>query len=184
VALMRDGVLQQIDTPTNIYNHPANTFVASFIGSPSMNLYRGRLETKGVGGRLVLGKSELAVPASVFEEHPELAKHAGEIIAGIRPEDMDDASLVPNHPADQRLRAPVVLTESLGSDQMVHFTVDAPVAKVADQDSLDEIVVGDGSGVCIGRFSARSAVRAGETIEVAVDCGRLHFFDAASGLAI
>jgi len=183
VALMRDGVLQQIDTPTNIYNHPANTFVASFIGSPSMNLYRGRLDVAGAG-RLVLGKSELAVPASVFEEHPELAKHAGEIIAGIRPEDMDDASLVPNHPADQRLRAPVVLTESLGSDQMVHFTVDAPVAKVADQDSLDEIVVGDGSGVCIGRFSARSAVRAGETIEVAVDCGRLHFFDAASGLAI
>ena len=184
VALMRDGVLQQIDTPTNIYNRPANTFVASFIGSPSMNLYRARLERAGDGGRLVLGQSELSVPASVFQEHPGLEGSVGEIIAGIRPEDMDDASLVPNHPADQRLRAPVVLTESLGSDQMVHFTVDAPVAKVADQDSLDEIVVGGGSGVCIGRFSARSAVRAGETIDIAVDCARLHFFDAASGLAI
>ena len=83
-----------------------------------------------------------------------------------------------------QLKMPVVLTESLGSDQMVHFKVDAPVAKVADQDSLDEIVVGGGSGVCIGRFSARSAVRAGETIDIAVDCARLHFFDAASGLAI
>jgi multiple sugar transport system ATP-binding protein len=67
---------------------------------------------------------------------------------------------------------------------MVHFTVDAPVAKVADQDALDEIVVGEGSGVCIGRFNARSAAQTGQTIEVAVDCTRLHFFDAASGLAI
>ncbi len=185
VALMRDGVLQQIDTPTNIYNKPANTFVASFIGSPSMNLYRGRLESDGQGGgRLSLGQSTLAVPASVFADHPGLAGRIGEIIAGIRPEDMDDAALNPNHPADQRLKVPVVLTESLGSDQMVHFTVDAPVAKVADQDTLDEIVVAGGTGVCIGRFSARSTVRAGENIDVAVDCSRLHFFDAASGLAI
>ncbi len=184
VALLRDGVLQQIDTPTNIYNRPANTFVASFIGSPSMNLYRGRLEHSGGVGRLLLGKSELAVPASVFAEHPTLAGHAGDIIAGIRPEDMDDAALVPGHPADQRLKAPVVLTESLGSDQMVHFTVDAPIAKVADRDSLDEIVVTAGSAICIGRFGARSTVRAGQTIEVAVDCTRLHFFDAGTGLAI
>jgi multiple sugar transport system ATP-binding protein len=184
VALMRDGVLQQIDTPTNIYNKPANTFVASFIGSPSMNLYRARLESDGSGGRLYLGKSTLAVPPSVYERLPKLAGHSGEIIAGIRPEDMDEAELLPNHPQDQRLSALVVLTESLGSDQMVHFTVDAPVAKVADQDSLDEIAVGDGSGVCIGRFSARSIARAGETVEVAVDCERWHFFDAGTGLAI
>ena len=184
VALLRDGVLQQIDTPTNIYNRPANTFVASFIGSPSMNLYRGRLERDGDGGRLFLGKSRLAVPASVFAEHPALAAKIGEIIAGIRPEDMDDAALVPGHAADQRLQAPVVLTESLGSDQMVHFTVDAPVAKVADQDSLDEIVVGTGSSICLGRFGARSTVRAGQTIDIAVDCSRLHFFDAATGVAI
>ena len=184
VALLRDGVLQQIDTPTNIYNRPANTFVASFIGSPSMNLYRGRLERDGDGGRLFLGKSQLAVPASVFAEHPALAGKIGEIIAGIRPEDMDDAALVPGHAAGQRLQAPVVLTESLGSDQMVHFTVDAPIAKVADQDSLDEIVVGTGSSICIGRFGARSTVRAGQTIDIAVDCSRLHFFDAATGVAI
>ena len=184
VALMRDGVLQQIDTPTNIYNKPANTFVASFIGSPSMNLYRARLDSDGSAGLLHLGASTLAVPASVFAEKPGLAARRGEIIAGIRPEDMDDARLAPGHPADQRLRAPVVLTESLGSDQMVHFTVDAPVAKVADQDSLDEIVVGTGSGICIGRFGARSTARAGEVLDVAVDCSRLHFFDAATGLAI
>jgi len=184
VALMRDGVLQQVDTPTNIYNRPANTFVASFIGSPSMNLYRARLETDRRSGRLSLGASTLAVPESLFIDHPALAGRAGEIIVGMRPEDMDDATLVPGHPADQRLTAPVVLTESLGSDQMVHFSVDAPAAKVADQDSLDEIEVAEGSGICIGRFNARSTVKPGETVEVAVDCTRLHFFDAASGLAI
>ena len=128
--------------------------------------------------------SELVEAALAMVRLPGLAARRGEIIAGIRPEDMDDARLAPGHPADQRLRAPVVLTESLGSDQMVHFTVDAPVAKVADQDSLDEIVVGTGSGICIGRFGARSTARAGEVIDVAVDCSRLHFFDAATGLAI
>jgi len=184
VALMRDGVLQQVDTPTNIYNKPANTFVASFIGSPSMNLYRGRLEMDGATGQLSLGQNRLAVPEAVLAAHPRLAGRKGDIIAGMRPEDMDDARLVPNHPADQRLKAPVVLTESLGSDQMVHFTIDAPPAKVADQDTLDEIDASESAGICIGRFNARSSARPGETIDVAVDCSRLHFFDATTGLAI
>ena len=184
VALMRDGVLQQIDTPANIYNNPVNTFVASFIGSPSMNLYHSQIRCDASDGRLSLGRDELAIPASVVADHPRLARLTGEVIVGIRPEDMEDASLVPGHPEDQRLRAPIVLTESLGSDEMVHFTIEAPTAKVADQDALDEIEVPNGAGVCIGRFSARSAVKAGEVADIAVDCARLHFFDPESGLAI
>ncbi len=184
VALMRDGVLQQVDTPTNIYNKPTNTFVASFIGSPSMNLYHAEVACDGTSGRLSLGGNSLTIPQSVVSGHSALAGRHGEVIVGIRPENMDDATLIPDHPADQRLKAPIVLTESLGSDQMVHFTIDAPTAKVADQDLLDEIEISDGSGVCIGRFSARSAVRAGDVADVAIDCTRLHFFDAASGLAI
>jgi multiple sugar transport system ATP-binding protein len=184
VALMRDGVLQQVDTPTGIYGNPANTFVASFIGSPSMNLYRAQLESDRNSGRVTLGGSVLAVPSSVYAARPALAGRSGEIIVGIRPEDLDDAALKPEHPRDQRMAAPVLLTEQLGSDQMVHFTIDAPVARVADQDSLDEIEVAGGTGVGIGRFSPRSNARAGEVAEIAVDCARLHFFDAASGLAI
>ena len=186
VALMRDGVLQQIDTPSNIYNKPANTFVASFIGSPSMNIYRGQLEGSVENCTLLLGNSRLAVPALIFAGRPLLAaKIGGEIIAGIRPEDMEDAALAPEHPRDQRLTAPVVITESLGSDQMVHFALDAPAAKVADQDTLDEIVVTEGvKSICIARFGARSTAVAGQTVEVAVACDRMHFFDAASGLAI
>ena len=186
VALMRDGVLQQVDTPTKIYDHPANTFVASFIGSPAMNLYRARLEGTPAACRLILGKSQLAVPSSIFAGRPALVgKIGGDIIVGIRPEDMEDAELAPGHPLDQRLTAPVVITESLGSDQMVHFSIDAPVAKVADQDTLDEIVVTEGvTSTCIGRFGARSRARPGQSVTVAIACDRLHFFDAASGVAI
>ncbi|WDR02657.1 sn-glycerol-3-phosphate ABC transporter ATP-binding protein UgpC [Devosia algicola] len=186
VALMKDGVLQQVDTPDNIYNRPANTFVASFIGSPSMNLYRASLERDESNCTLVLGGNRLAIPASIFVDRAELAAKIGdEVIVGLRPEDLEDATLVPGHPADQRLKATVILNESLGSDHMVHFPIDAPLAKVSDQDSLDEIVVAEGAkGVCIGRFGARSLVKAGQPIEVAVACDRLHFFDAATGLAI
>jgi multiple sugar transport system ATP-binding protein len=182
VALMRDGVLQQVDTPAGIYNNPANTFVASFIGSPSMNLYRAQLESDGASGRVRLGSNTLTVPASVYAARPQLAGRSGDIIVGIRPENLDDATLVPGHPADQRLKAPVVLTESLGSDQMVHFALDAPGAKVADQDTLDEIATGQGIGV--GRFDARSTAKPGDIVEIAVDCSRLHFFDPTTGAAI
>jgi len=186
VALMRDGVLQQVDTPTNIYNQPANTFVAAFIGSPSMNLFRAGVERPGPGdGVLRLGSHRLRLPKSVFDGRPGLAAAgASEIIVGIRPEVMDDASLKPGHPADMTLTAPVFLAESLGSDSIVHLGLDAAPAKVVDQDSLAEIVPADTAGVAIARFSARSPVRTGTPVAVAVECDRLHFFDAQRGEAI
>lgn len=113
------------------------------------------------------------------------AKHNAEIIVGIRPEDLEDAALATSHPLSQRLTAQVVLTESLGSDHMVHFAIDAAVAKVADQDSLDEIVVSDNDkGICIGRFDACTRVQTGETVAVAVTCDRMHFFDDSTGIAL
>ncbi len=186
VALMRDGVLQQIGTPSNIYNQPANTFVASFIGSPAMNLFRARLEGSADRCTLILGTHRLAVPAANFTDRPGLtAKIGDDIIIGIRPEDMEDAALVPQHPQDQRLHATVVVTEQLGSDQMIHFAIDAPSAKVADQDTLDTVVVtATAADICIARFGARSRAARDQMTEVAVSCDRLHFFDAATGLAI
>jgi multiple sugar transport system ATP-binding protein len=186
VALMKDGVLQQVDTPTNIYNRPANTFVAAFIGSPTMNLFRCVVERNGAGdGVLRLGSQRLRLPRSVFDERPRLGAGAGaDIIVGIRPEVMDDASLKPGHPADMTLTAPVFLAESLGSDSIVHFGLDAAAAKVVDQDTLAEIVPGDAKGVAIARFNARSPVKTGSPVSVAVECDRLHFFDAQRGEAI
>ncbi len=185
VALLNEGVLQQVDTPNNIYNKPNNTFVASFIGSPSMNLFRARLSGEGDNVTLELGSHRLAVPASVIAAHAKLqATGVRDVIVGIRPEDMDDAALNPSHPANQRLTSKVLITESLGSDQMVHFGVDAPVAKVTDADMIDDIIADGTTGICIGRFDARSAAQPGQTVEVAVRCDRLHFFDATSGVAL
>ena len=97
---------------------------------------------------------------------------------------MDDASLKPGHPADMILTVSVFLAESLGSDSIVHFGLDAAPAKVVDQDTLEQIVPGDTAGVAIARFSARSPVRTGAPVAVAVECDRLHFFDAQRGEAI
>jgi len=185
VALLNEGVLQQVDTPNNIYNKPNNTFVASFIGSPSMNLFRARLAGEGDAVTLELGSHRLSVPASVIAAHSKLQRSGmREVIVGIRPEDMDDAALNPGHPANQRLTSKVLITESLGSDQMVHFGIDAPVAKVTDADMIDDILADGKLGACIGRFDARSTAHPGATVEVAVTCDRLHFFDAASGVAL
>jgi multiple sugar transport system ATP-binding protein len=186
VVLMRDGVLQQVDSPKNIYDNPSNTFVASFIGSPSMNLFRSQIEKNGGNIQLRIGEQTLPIPESSLA--PNLHHHAerdNELIIGIRPENIEDATLVPQQSKNQILKAPVVLTESLGSDHMVHFTLDAPPAKIVDQDMIEEVVVHDNeTTVCIGRFDARSTVRAGEEIEVAISSEHLHFFDAQTGEAI
>jgi multiple sugar transport system ATP-binding protein len=185
VALMRDGVLQQVDTPTNIYNRPANTFVAAFIGSPAMNLFHAAVErADGGDGVLRLGSQRLRLPGLVFERHPRLAAAAGDIVVGIRPETMDDAMLKPGHPPDMTLTAPVFLAEALGSDSIVHFGLDAAAAEVVDPDTLAGIVTAETTGVAIARFSARSPVRTGSTVTVAVECDRLHFFDAQRGEAL
>ncbi len=185
VAVLKDGYLQQVDTPQNLYDNPANIFVAAFIGSPSMNIYESRLgELDDDGAMLTLGSMELHVPRSVFQENSELqARCGGPISAGIRPEDMEDASLKPDHPANQRFTSEIVLLESLGSEIMVHFNVDAKAAATGDPDAVEEVGTGEGSS-CVARFNPRSGVRLGDTTEVAVDTARIHFFDHGTGASL
>ncbi|MFI5010776.1 MAG: ABC transporter ATP-binding protein [Hyphomicrobiales bacterium] len=189
VALMKAGVLQQVDTPSAIYSRPANTFVAAFIGSPAMNLYHAKLGAiEGGGTTLILGSRTLHVPAVVFEHRPALRSRAGQdVIVGIRPEDMEDARLKPDHPPGQTLDADVYLSEALGSDNIIHFNLDAAVAEIIDPDTLSDIsksLDGGKSSACIARFDAKSEARTGTSVKVTVDCERLHFFDPGSGLAI
>lgn len=186
VALMNEGVLQQVDTPDNIYNKPANTFVAAFIGSPAMNLFKVTLEPEaGSGVTVLMGSRRLQIPAAVAAAHPGLADRVGgEIVIGIRPEDMEDISLQPDHPKEQCITAKSFLVESLGSDQFVHFGLDAVMAKIIDPDTPDELEVEDVSAVCVARFGARSTVKSGQDVTVAVQTDRIHFFDAANGLAL
>jgi multiple sugar transport system ATP-binding protein len=117
VAVLRKGVLQQVDTPQHLYDHPKNLFVAGFIGSPAMNMVEGSLSRSNGSAFVEFGGYRLAVPDDVFGTRPDLKGFDGkQVIVGVRPEDMEDASLLPDAPADRRIRSGVVLRESLGAD--------------------------------------------------------------------
>ncbi len=172
VAVLKDGVLQQVDAPTDLYDSPVNVFVAAFIGSPSMNLYEARFE----GDHLTFGSRWLTLPDSVFEKRPALREHEGEdLIVGFRPEDLEDVQFASDSDPGHRLEADVALVEALGAELIVHFELDAVRVDAGDPDAVDEI--GDNT-VGIGRFNPRSTARAGQHIEIAVDVENLHFFDA------
>jgi len=178
VAVLKDGYLQQVDTPQHLYDHPTNVFVAAFIGSPSMNLYEAQLD----GRTLRLGSQTLAVDPLLFDYYPTLTSYNGrDIIVGIRPEDFEDASLVESCSVDRRLTAPVSLLEALGSEIVVHFSIDAKIVDAGDSDTA-AIVKRVGQANSVGRFDPRSRVRPGDVAEIAVNTENLHFFDPQTQL--
>jgi multiple sugar transport system ATP-binding protein len=195
VAVMRKGELQQVADPQELYDQPVNLFVGGFIGSPAMNMFEATLERNGAVVAAV-GDQRIALGQETLAFRPALQRYEGrKVVLGIRPEHLDDAALMHNAPADQRLRGTVQLREALGSELMVHFTIAARPALTEDvrelaQDTGDERVVqelkegGTSETTVIGRFGARSRVREGDTIEAAVDTGNVHFFDPDTGLAI
>lgn len=173
VAVLKDGYLQQVDLPKNLYDRPVNVFVAAFIGSPSMNLYEAHL----VGSRLHLGSHTLEVPDSVFEMRPAMAGYnRKDLIVGIRPEDLQDASLVGAVAPETVLTSTVTLTEALGSEVVVYFALDATAVDAGDPDAVEEM----GETTAVGRFDPGSAVQRGDTIDIAVNVDKLHFFDLCS----
>jgi len=188
VALLRDGVLQQVDTPSGIYDRPANIFVATFIGAPTMNLYAATLDPPGPSGRLQIGSQTIRVPPAVLAERPGLARYAGgRVLAGIRPEALEDAAMRPDAPPETRLTSTIDLIEALGSDLLVHFGLDAEPVEIRSSDSLKEIGTEHDAGHrsrCIARLTPRSRVHVGGPVEVAVDTERLQLFDATTGEAI
>ena len=126
VAVMRNGRLQQADTPQVLYDQPDNEFVAGFIGSPSINLVESTLERSNGSLAVTFGTHRLAVDDRLARNRSGLADYVGrKLILGIRPEDLEDASLQPETPADRRIETVAVLTEPLGSEVLVHFTTSA-----------------------------------------------------------
>ena len=196
VAVMRKGELQQVADPQTLYDQPVNLFVAGFIGSPSMNMVEATLEARNGGYAAKVGSESIAIPAETVSARPALAQYAGrDVVLGIRPEDLDDAALNTNAPAEQRLQGKTELTEALGSEIMVHFSIAARPAvtddvrelaqDVGDERAVQELVAGAAeTATLVGRFGARSRVRPGQPVEVAVDARSLHFFDPESGLGI
>ena len=185
VAVIKDGVLQQVDTPESIYGSPDNVFVAAFIGSPSMNLFEASLtgsDEQNGAYSLVLGDQRLAVPAEVVASQPALASYEGRpVVVGIRPEHLEDASVAPDHPDDQRLDATIDVREALGAETLVHFNLDAQSVDSGDPDALDDL---RDTGRCTARLSASSRAQVGDRIRVNVEAQNLHFFDRQTHLSI
>jgi multiple sugar transport system ATP-binding protein len=194
VAVMRKGEIQQVAPPQALYDRPVNLFVGGFIGSPAMNMVEATL-TRSNGSYIVeTGGQRLALDQEFVAERAALEAYVGKkVVLGIRPEDLEDAALVPDTPADKRIHGKVELTEALGSEIMAHFTVDAPPALTEDVKELAEDIGAEHTvkqaeeethTTMVGRFDPRSQVKEGETAEVAVDTRGLHFFDPESGLGI
>jgi multiple sugar transport system ATP-binding protein len=196
VAVIRKGLLQQIDTPQYLYDHPANLFVAGFIGSPSMNMVGATLARTNGSLHAEFGGYRLAVPDEVVGQRPALQGYEGrEVVLGVRPEDMEDASIVSDAPADRRIRSAVVLREALGADVLAHFMVKAPVVMTEDVKDLAHDVgaeaveavergIAAGESEFMARLNPRTRATQGEEIELVVDVTRMHFFDPDTGKGI
>ncbi|MGH2636916.1 MAG: ABC transporter ATP-binding protein [Actinomycetota bacterium] len=196
VAVIRKGVLQQVDTPQFLYDHPNNLFVAGFIGSPAMNMVEASLARADGSVAAEFGGFRLAIPEAVVAERPDLKSFEGkQVILGVRPEDMEDASLVSEAPADRRIRSTVMLREALGADVVAHFKIQAPIVMTEDvkelahdvgQEALEAVQQDAlaGESTFLARLNPRTGAREGEQLELVVDVNRLHFFDPATGLGI
>ena len=183
VAVLRDGLLQQVDSPQVLYDHPDNVFVGAFIGSPSMNLYQGRIERTATAARAVFGAHSFPLPHQGTERDGFSGGDGQEVIVGIRPEWLVEKT---RDNADRpSVRVRVELVESLGSELVAHTTIEAASADINTPD-LAEASVGDsGDGApCLARLSPRSRVAAGDTIDLAINTPSLHLFDAATERAL
>ena len=157
IVVMKDGLIQQVDTPQNLYDSPVNIFVAGFIGTPQMNFINATLEKKGADLYLNFGPNSVKLPADKAENE-NLKEYVGkEVIAGIRPECIHDEPMYLSNLADSVIETYVEVTELMGAEIYLYL--------VTDEQRLT------------ARVSARSTSRAGDTIKVALDTSRVHIFD-------
>jgi multiple sugar transport system ATP-binding protein len=196
VAVMRKGELQQVAAPQELYDNPVNVFVGGFIGSPAMNMLESRIERIGDRLTAVLGETQIPLDDGMLARHSALAAYEGrEVVLGIRPEDLEDAALATDDDAP-RLKGRVDMREALGSEVIVHLSVDARQAVTEDVIELAEDVGDDRAVVqlaagarppdatLVGRFGPRTRVVEGDAVEVSLDRGALHFFEPQTGVAI
>ena len=186
VAVIRKGVLQQIDTPREIYLYPKNIFVAGFIGSPSMNFVYGTPTKTGKNTNIKFGDNIIKV-----SDAPEALNsfEGKEIVVGIRPEAFEDSVYANKKEFSEQVSIKVSLLEQLGSDTYVHFYKDI---KPVQTEAIEEILADDGEDISvlgdetkfIARINPNSAVEEGQKINLALDPTKIHYFDPDSGLAI
>jgi multiple sugar transport system ATP-binding protein len=165
VAVLKDGQLQQVDTPQSLFDRPANLFVATFIGSPSMNLVEARL-VRDDGTAIVFGGHKLTIPPEALEQRPRLDSYIGRnVIVGVRPSDFEDAAFLQEQGRRPVIKAEVAIAEELGSE-------------------AEALTAEEGQSLWTARVNPKTQARAGRTIELAIDIMALHYFDPESGQAI
>ena len=183
VAVMRNGILQQVASPEELYNRPANLFVAGFIGSPAMNFMAGTLED----GKLRTGLGDIPLTGRMRQE-VESAGTGREVIVGIRPEDFEDASLVSPDLLDSGItfNATIDVIESLGAEKYVYFTRE--LGQTVNVAELEELArdsgradVGGASETVVARLDPATRLSEGEEARLWVDTRALHVFDPANG---
>jgi multiple sugar transport system ATP-binding protein len=195
VCVIKKGELQQVGTPTELFEKPLNLFVAGFIGSPSMNFASTKIEEAGSGYSLQLGDQQIELSEKVLSERPKLKDYAGkEIIVGIRPQDFEDAAIAKDAPEGSRLKAKMDLVEAIGTETLVHFTINAPVAMTEDMKELAADAGTDaktfeerskeGHNEFVATIDPKSEVKEGSEGELVIDTSRLHFFDPESSQGI
>jgi multiple sugar transport system ATP-binding protein len=195
VAVMRKGELQQMDAPQPLYDRPANLFVASFIGSPPMNLVQAKLVGRNGSFVALVGDQELVLPPATLARRPALEAYAGRTIGlGIRPEHVASHDAAGSE-AGRTLRGEVVLSEALGSERLVHLALTAEpvvtdevleVASDADATAAEKLKseARESRSIFVGRFDTSLEVSPGDQLEILVDVDKLHFFDLDTGNAI
>ncbi len=168
VAVMRDGRLEQVDSPQRLYEQPANMFVAGFIGSPAMNLLRGRIDDDGID----LGGQRVRLPRRTM--------HRGDVVVGIRPEALEPAN---GHRGDDVIELPVVLSEMLGSDVLLHLRSQATSVLTGDMLDTEDDLAADEQRF-VARVGPHFRPAAGEHVRLRLDMDRVHLFDPETQLVI
>jgi multiple sugar transport system ATP-binding protein len=190
VAVLRSGELQQVGTPTEVYDRPANLFVAGFMGSPPMNLARGTVESIDGDLAVRLGSRTLPIPAETARERKLDAWEGKAVVAGIRPEDIEGPREDGASAGAVTLEVTIDRVEALGTHLLGFFTLDAPPATgaavaEATGGGLDEValITRGGTPFC-ATFEPRSGLRMGDRVPVTVDVRHLHFFDPETENAV
>ena len=186
VAVIRKGVLQQIDTPREIYLYPKNIFVAGFIGSPAMNFVYADIKTSTKGTTLIFGNDKI-----LAKDAPEALKEyeGKEIVLGIRPEAFEDSVYANKKEFTEEINIDVSLLEQLGSDTYIHFFKDI---KPVQTEAIEEILADEGEDISvlgtqtkfIARINPNATIEEGQNINLAIDPTKLHYFDPETGMAI
>ncbi len=184
IVVMKDGFMQQVDTPINLYDYPINQFVAGFIGTPQMNFFSGKLTGTKTKVCLEFGMEKIVLPKEKVQLIVNLDKYLNtdkEIIFGIRPEDIHDEEAWVNDPKKQTIEVKVDVVEALGSETLLYCKTRSEITP--DDGETIKSIVDDVSNLT-AKVDSRSSTKAGDTVKIALDIEHCHIFDKDTEVTI